>query len=123
MWFYCFLIINHSNKHISRSFILSKNKQIIRKSNKTINKCFREGIWFRITNEDTTEEFKQEYKIKEAERKAKKMREYRIEILTNAINMVESVPQEEKNRHIKGLQNMSGKELERLIGILFNQFK
>lgn len=92
-------------------------------SYKTINKCFREGIWFRITNEDTTEEFKQEYKIKEAERKAKKMREYRIDILTNAINMVESVPQEERNRHIKGLQNMSDKELERLIEILFNQFK
>lgn len=92
-------------------------------SYKTIRKAFTEGKWFRITEEDTSDEFKERYKIKEAERKRTSMRKGRIDILSNAISMLETISQEEKDRHITGLQDMSDDELEKLMEVLFNKFK
>lgn len=92
-------------------------------SYETIRKAFTEGKWFRITEEDTTNEFKEEYKIKEEEKEKISLREFRIDILTNAINKIKSFTQEEKDSHITGLQNMSDDELEKLTDSLFNTFK
>lgn len=92
-------------------------------SYKTIRKSFMEGKWFRITEKDTTEEFKEDYRTKEEERKRISMREGRIDILTNAIDMVTSVQKEERDKHIAGLQDMSDEELEKLTEYLFNKFK
>lgn len=92
-------------------------------SYKTIRKAFTEGKWFRITEIDTTDEFKEDYKIKEAERKRVSIREERIAILTNAISMIESIPQEERNKHTAELQDMSDDELKKLIQSLFDKFK
>lgn len=89
----------------------------------TIGKAFTEGKWFRITKIDTTDEFKKNYKIKEAERKRVSIREGRIDILTNAISMIESIPQEERDRYIVELQNMSDDELGKLTKSLFDKFK
>jgi len=85
----------------------------------TIRKAFTEGKWFRITKEDTTDKFKEEYKIKEIERKRISIREVNIGILTNAISKIESIPQEERNRHIAGLQSMNDDELNELTESLF----
>lgn len=75
----------------------------------------------RITEEDTTDEFKEEYKIKETERKRISTREVNIGILTNIISKIESIPQEERDRHIIGFQNMNDDELNELIESLFKQ--
>lgn len=88
-------------------------------SYKAIRKAFTEGKWFGITEEDTTEEFKEEYKVKEAERKRILMRETNISILTNAISKIESISQEERDRHISGLQSMNDDELNELTESLF----
>ena len=88
-------------------------------SYKTIRKAFTEGKWFRITEEDTTDEFKEEYKIKEAERKRISIREVSIDILINAINMLTSISKEEKDRRIVGLQGMNDNELGKLTESLF----
>lgn len=88
-------------------------------SYKTIRKAFVEGKWFRITEEDTTDEFKKECKIKEAERKRISIREMKIDILTNAINMTTSISKETKDGHIAGLKNMSDAELNELTESLF----
>lgn len=87
----------------------------------TIRKAFTEGKWFRITEENTTDEFKEEYKIKESERKRMSTREVNIGILTNIISRIESIPQEERDRHITGFQNMSDAELNELTELLFKQ--
>lgn len=92
-------------------------------SYKTIRKAFTEGKWFRITDEDTTDKFKEEFKIKEAERKRIKMRKSTIDILTRAIDMVKVISQEEKNRQIAGLKDMSDDELKELCEYLFSKFK
>jgi len=88
-------------------------------SYKTIRRAFTEGKWFRITEEDTTDDFKEDYKIKEAERKRILIREVSIDILINAINMLTSISKEEKDRRIVGLQGMSDTELGKLTESLF----
>lgn len=92
-------------------------------SYKTIRKAFTEGKWFRITEEDTTGEFKEDYKNKEAERKRISMREGRIDILATAIDMITSIPKEERDKHIAGLRDMNDNELEKLSDILFSKLK
>ena len=92
-------------------------------SYKTIRKAFTEGKWFRVLEEDTTDEFKEEYKVKEAERERISMRETRIDLLTTAIDKVSSVSKEERDKHIAGLQDMSDEELESLTEYLFSKFK
>ena len=91
-------------------------------SYKTIRKAFSEGKWFRITEEDTSDEFKDEYIIKEAERKRIAKRKARIDVLSKSISMLDEIPQKEKDKYISGLQNMSDDELEKLTESLFNKF-
>lgn len=91
-------------------------------SYKTIRKSFREGKWFRITDRDTTEEFKEEYRLNKEKRKAKEIREDRIWMLTRAIDIAESVSREVRDKHIEELKYKSDEELEELSKLLFSSF-
>jgi len=122
-------IVELNNKKIEMTFgknrkyeigcTQSCNEGLDYTSYKIIRKAFKEGKWFRITEIDTTDEFKEDYKIKEAERERISMREVRINILTNAINKIESISQVEKDRHIVRLQSMNDDELKNLTESLF----
>lgn len=91
-------------------------------SYKTIRKAFTEGKWFRVTDEDTTDEFKEDYKVQEAERERMSLREGRIDILTRAIEMLKSVSESEKSRLIADLYDQTDEELKNLTDMLFSSF-
>lgn len=99
------------------------NEELEYTSYETIRKAFKEGKWFRITEEDTTDDLKNEYREKEEERKRIALREGMIDILTTAINRVSSFTKEERDIHISGLQNMTDNELDKLTKALFSSFK
>ena len=101
----------------------SSDEKLDYTSYKTIQKAFTEGKWFRVTKKDTTDEFKENYSIKETERKRISIRTGRIELLTKSINALNSAPEEEKNRLIKELQFKTDEELEELTKLLFKEFE
>lgn len=92
-------------------------------SYETVRKAFRYGKWFRITDEDTTEEFKEEYIRNKEEREKLELRELRIDILSGAVNSIKSISQEEKDKYIEGFQDMSDDELGKLMDSLFKKNK
>lgn len=95
-------------------------------SYETIRKAFREGKWFIITDEDTTDDFKEEYKVKEEERKIIEIRNSRIELLTMAIINISDknkTSKEDANNYISALKEMNDDELMILTEKLFKSFK
>lgn len=88
----------------------------------TIRKAFREGKWFRISEEDTSDSFKECYELKEKEREKKSMRADRIDLLTKTLNRIkESSNLNLKNidSNIAEINNMSDEELELVTNQLF----
>lgn len=92
-------------------------------SYETIRKSFTEGKWFRVTGEDTSDEFKKDYRDKESERRRLSMRESRINILEKAIGIIPSISIDEKSTFISALQDMTDDDLKELTEAFFSKFK
>lgn len=89
----------------------------------TIEKAFKEGKWFILSDNDTSDSFKEEY-IKDLEEKQKiELRNGRIDILSSVIEKIPNTSDEEKLKTIESLKNMSDEELENLTDRLFKSFK
>lgn len=91
-------------------------------SYKTIRKAFTEGKWFRITEEDTTDEFKEQYNIDKDERYRQEERKFMIDMLNRAVELSE-VDDATKEKHYQEIKLMSDEKLKELTEILFSQFK
>lgn len=89
----------------------------------TIEKAFKEGKWFILSDKDTSDSFKEQY-IKDTEERQKiELRNARIDILSSAIDRVPNTSDEEKRNAIDSLKDMSDEELEKLTDRLFKNFK
>lgn len=91
-------------------------------SYETIEKAFREGKWFVITDKDTTDEFKKQYKIAKEERTKKEERAFMIEMLNRAVELSE-VDAETREKHSQEIELMNDERLKELTEILFSSFK
>lgn len=91
-------------------------------SYETIEKAFREGKWFVITDKDTTEEFKEQYKVYKEGKVRKEEREFMIDMLNRAVELSKA-DDETKEKHYQEIKLMNDKKLKELTEILFSSFK
>lgn len=89
-------------------------------SYKTIDKAFREGKWFKVTNRNTSEEFKAEFGKKRLERLKKEYRETMIFMLSRLIKGYKGMTREELEEE---LSEWSDKDLELCIDKLAENYK
>lgn len=89
-------------------------------SYKTIDKAFREGKWFKVTNKDTTKKFKTEFEKKRSERLKKEHREAMIFMLSRLTEGYKGKTTEELEEM---LREWSDKDLELCIDKLAENYK
>ncbi len=86
-----------------------------------IDKGFREGTWYTITDIDTTDEFKAKYvKDKEAYEREKTEQWYR-KILTNVVTKAKELSEAQKNKYLQEIANYTYEELDTLVNKLFEK--
>lgn len=88
-----------------------------------IEKGFKEGKWFVITDKDTSDEFKADYNKRKAEFKKEESKNFYRDILKNALNVMKELSEEDKNKHIQFLDKASYEELESLFDSLMKNIK
>lgn len=81
-------------------------------SYETINKAFREGKWFKVTNKDTTKKFKTEFEKKRSERLKKEHREAMIFMLSRLTKGYKGMTREELEEE---LSEWSDEDLEKVV--------
>ncbi|MBD5589334.1 hypothetical protein [Clostridium botulinum] len=88
-----------------------------------IEKAFKEGKWFVITDKNTSDDFKKDYNKRKAEFKKEESKEFYRDILKNAIRGMKELSEEDKNRHMEFLDNTSYEELGKLFDSLMSNAK
>lgn len=88
-------------------------------SYKILEKGFQNGKWFIVTENNTSEEFKDLYKTKLNIYKEKEKRKDYKEILINFILSQDNLAQKEKNRYITDINTYSDNIIEKLVNQLF----
>lgn len=83
-----------------------------------IEKGFKKGKWFVITDKDTSDEFKKDYNKRKEESK-----EFYKDILKNALKGMKELTEEDKNKHMQFLDKASYEELEKLFDSLMRNVK
>ena len=85
-----------------------------------INKSFKEGKWFIVTENDTTDEFKEEYRKEQELKEKQKTREAYIDILSNAIVMSRKQKGFDFDREsiVNQLNKLSDEELDKYMDVL-----
>ena len=109
--------IGHSIKYddITNSNLTSYN---------VIQKGFREGVWYAITEKDTTDEFKKDYEKRKEEYKRKDTENFYKKILSDMVKVHKDLNEEEKNVYLQKINNeWAFEELEHLINSLVNKIK
>ena len=77
-----------------------------------IEKGFRDGEWFIISDTNTSDEFKEEYKNMKIKHERNENKEMYLKILKNVINSNDKLSDEEKSECIVCVENSSYEELE-----------
>lgn len=88
-------------------------------SYRVIDKGFRKGKWFRISEKDTTDEFKKNYVKRKEELTKKKIDKLNRDILKNFIRGQEDLSEEKRSIYLKQIEQDSSKNIEKLIEALF----
>lgn len=86
-----------------------------------INKGFKEGRWFIITDKDTTNEFKADYIKRKEEYKKEETKQFYIDILSNAILQNDTITTTEREYHLNNIKNYKYEVLEDLFKSLMNK--
>lgn len=84
-----------------------------------LTKGFKNGNWFVVTDNDTSDKFKIDYNLKLKEYKKEQKIQFNKEILTNFIDTQKDIDKEEKNRLIEYINNYTNEEREFLVKRLF----
>ncbi|HCL4447172.1 TPA: hypothetical protein N2D16_002777 [Clostridium botulinum] len=92
-------------------------------SYKVIERGFKEGKWFIITDKDTSDEFKADYNKRKAEFEKEESKNFYRDVLKNALNGMKELSEEDKNKHMKFLDKASYEELENLFDSLMKNTK
>lgn len=88
-----------------------------------VNKGFRNGKWYIITDIDTTEDFKQNYDKTKEECNREEFKRFSREILTDVINKMDNLDNGIKHKYIKEIDNSSYEQLQELFSALCNGVK
>lgn len=88
-----------------------------------INKSFTKGKWFKILDEETTDDFKQKYRKEKEERDALAFRKFNIEILTKLINSNPDLSDATKQSKIEELSSISDEELKAFVKYILDNAK
>ena len=92
-------------------------------SSEFIDLAFRKGIWYRITNKDTTEEYKNKYRKKlEIFKKEKTRKEY-VDILSRVVINNKDIDKDTKDRLIKEIEEYTFEESENMFKLLLSKCK
>ena len=89
-------------------------------SYETISRSFKDGKWFKVTNKDTTKEFKAEFEKKRSERLKKEHREAMIFMLSRLTKGYKGMTREELEEE---LSEWTDKDLELCIDKLAENYK
>ena len=92
-------------------------------SSEIIEKGFREGKWYIITDIDTTDEFKADSDKRNEEYEKAQMKEWYKTISKNAIRSIEDIDDKQRNKYINVIENSSYEELEILVNTLLKNNK
>lgn len=85
-----------------------------------IQKGFKKGKWFIITDKDTSEEFKTDYEQRKAEYQKEETEKWYRQGLINVIKEHKDLNKEQKENCIQEIENASYEKLEELMKALFN---
>lgn len=88
-----------------------------------IEKGFREGKWFIVTDKDTSDEFKNDYNKRKAEHEKNSTKEMYKSMLKNAIDFTKDLSEEQRNKYIQEIENSSYEKLEKLMNTLMKNVK
>ncbi|QUH21754.1 hypothetical protein [Alkaliphilus sp. B6464] len=88
-----------------------------------IEKGFREGKWFVVTDADTSDEFRVNYDKRKVEYEKDLTKEMYKSILKNAIDHAKDLSEEQRNKYMQELEDSSYEELENLINVLMESVK
>ena len=87
-------------------------------SYETINRAFKEGVWYKVTDLDTTDEFKEQYKLEKEEYENEELRKRNIELITRVIR--KDISEKDRNMFVEHLNTLSVEELEEILNNFFN---
>ena len=85
-------------------------------------KGFREGNWYTISETDTTEDFKAKYIKRKTEYERQELDRLYRDVLINIIKSAKKIPEEDKNKHYKSIEDYSFEDIEYIIKELFCKF-
>ena len=94
-------------------------------SYETIQKAFKVGKWYLVSEKDTTDEFKEKFRKEKEQYKQEKLRENYLDILTRAIQMseYEGLTEQRKRSLIEEINTYDIETLKELFDKLIKKFK
>lgn len=112
---------NKKENYIGQCIIYNDIKNSNLCSYNVVNKGFREGQWFIITDKDTTEEFKQEYRNRKEKQIRKDTEDFYRNGLSNIIESQKNLDIIHRNLYLDEIKNATYEELEELMQHLFKR--
>jgi hypothetical protein len=92
-------------------------------SYQVVEKGFKEGKWFTISNINTSDEFKADHEKRKEEYHREETKQWYIKILTNFIEDKKDLSEERRSGYLEEINNSSYEELEKLVTALFKNAK
>lgn len=92
-------------------------------SYKVVEKGFKEGKWFTITDIDTTDEFKTNYVNRKTQYEKEETKQWYKQLLNNVVRVANDLTEEQKTGLLQSTENISYEELEGLVNTLFGKLK
>lgn len=111
---------NNKENFIGQSILYDDIKNSNLTSYKVIQQGFKSGQWYIITEKDTTEEYKINYRNEKDEYVKKKTSEFYRKCLKNSIDSFD-ISKDKKTEYKKTINNLSYEDLEMYMSTLFNK--
>ena len=92
-------------------------------SYQVVNRGFREGKWYTISETDTTEEFKANYVKQKEEHDRQELEKFYREILIGIVEGNKKIPKEKQSSLVEEINNYTFEDLEYTIKGMFDKYK
>lgn len=114
--------LNKKNNYIGQCIKYDDIKKSKLCSYQVINKGFKEGRWFIITDKDTTDEFKQNYEKRKTEHKHEEVEKWYKDVLSRITKNNKDLTNEQKHNYLQKINTeWSFEELEMLMESLMKK--
>lgn len=84
-------------------------------SHEVIEKGFRKGVWFVVSDDDTSDEFRTDYRNKKTHHEKEELRQFLQTILVTAINTTGELTEAERENLLRRIKESSCEELDYLV--------